>query len=207
MKRVSRNVDRGEKNNSVRVKMMTNQELLRELSGFLFANGRVQVQRSFLFLMATPFSVSDGNGISGEYSFSDSLVVLGWLVCCLWVGKLPFFRIRFFFRLDCCLAYPQFVLRRRRMTQEKKTGRIFLTVYYSFEKQSTWANPIFLLNKYLVKMIFFRLGFYCVGLAMACASTQCCFFFHFEAEQSHTVVVLTRSEVVPRKASGKGFLN
>lgn len=46
--------------------------------------------------------------------------------------------------------------------QNENRRRIFLAVYYSFEKQSTRANPIFLLNKYLVKMIFSGLGFYCV---------------------------------------------
>lgn len=49
---------------------------------------------------------------------------------------------------------------RRIPASKKKPGRIFLAVYYSFEKQSTWANPIFLFNKYLVKTIFFRVGFF-----------------------------------------------
>lgn len=80
------------------------------------------------------------------------------------------------------LAYPHSVQEegksqkkmKEKKAQNENRRRIFLAVYYSFEKQSTRANPIFLLNKYLVKMIFSGLGFYCV--IFCCCYCPVCVF-------------------------------
>lgn len=63
---------------------------------------------------------------------------------------------------------------KEKKAQNENRRRIFLAVYYSFEKQSTRANQIFLLNKYLVKMIFSGLGFYCV--IFCCCYCPVCVF-------------------------------